>query len=78
MKKIALVILLLAAAAGAAWWFDLPQRFGWQTGEQKEFRLYGNVDLTSVHQLLTGPTATGEALGQVLEVEGDIGGAFGL
>ena len=41
-------------------------------------RLYGNVDLTSVHQLLTGPTATGEALGQVLEVEGDIGGAFGL
>jgi len=41
-------------------------------------RLYGNVDLTSVNQLLTGPTATGEALGQVLEVEGDIGGAFGL
>lgn len=41
-------------------------------------RLYGHVDLTSVHQLLTGPTATGEALGQVLEVEGDIGGAFGL
>lgn len=41
-------------------------------------RLYGAIDLSNVHQLVTGPTATGEALGQVLEVESDIGGAFGL
>ncbi len=41
-------------------------------------RLYGSIELSAVHQLVTGPTATGEALGQVLEVESDIGGAFGL
>ncbi|KQY12737.1 secretion protein HlyD [Rhizobium sp. Root482] len=48
MKKIIPVLLLLVAAGAAAWWFDLPQRLGWQTGEETEFRLYGNVDIRQV------------------------------
>ena len=40
--------------------------------------LYGAIDLSTVRQLVAPATATGEALGQVLEVDADFGGGFGL
>jgi HlyD family secretion protein len=70
MKRMAAIVIILSlAAAGAfAWWFDLPAKLGWEIAANKDFVLYGNVD---IRQVSLGFRVSGR-LSELLVDEGDI------
>jgi HlyD family secretion protein len=47
-RIIPIAAVVVIAAGAAAWWSDAPAKLGWKWQEQKEFVLYGNVDIRQV------------------------------
>jgi HlyD family secretion protein len=47
-RIIPIAAVVVIAAGAAAWWSDAPAKLGWTWQEQKEFVLYGNVDIRQV------------------------------
>ena len=48
MNRVIPVAILLAGAVAAGWWYDVPSRLGWARQSEKQFTLYGNVDIRQV------------------------------
>ncbi len=68
-----IVLVICTLGIGYPWALIRQMRLQCET-----LSLYGAIDLSAVRQLVAPATATGEALGQVLEVDADFGGGFGL
>jgi HlyD family secretion protein len=48
MNKAIPIAIVLAALGAAAWWYDVPATLGFTQNGDKQFTLYGNVDIRQV------------------------------